>query len=107
MVAPPLNTYPNYPFRLSLAGEIQEINAAIAVQLVFHWLAARGGRRSLRLIKERFFTAVLHFLVKSYDQLSKSPLDPEILHGLATCRWAGRNEVIVRETATYYIDGAQ
>ena len=44
IVAPPLKTYPNYPFHLSLAGDVQEINAAIAIQLVFRWLSARRGR---------------------------------------------------------------
>ena len=43
MIAPSLNQYPNYPFRLSLAGAVQEINASLAIQLVFHWLQARTG----------------------------------------------------------------
>jgi hypothetical protein len=42
-MAPPLNNYSNYPFHLSLAGDVQEINASLAIQLVFHWLHAQGG----------------------------------------------------------------
>ena len=87
MLAPPLSQYPNYPFRLSLAGEVQEINASLAIQLVLHWLHARGGQ--------------------SYDQLMQTPLSKEMLQGLATCRWSGRNEVIDTGNAIYYIDGAQ
>jgi hypothetical protein len=36
-----------------LAGDIQEINASLAIQLVFHWLNARGGE----LKKPRVSTA--------------------------------------------------
>jgi len=37
----------------------------------------------------------------------QAPLSQEILQGLATCRWSGRNEIIDTNTATYYLDGAQ
>jgi len=37
----------------------------------------------------------------------ETPLSKEILQGLATCRWSGRNELIDTNTATYYLDGAQ
>lgn len=86
IVAPPLNNYSNYPFQLSLDGHIQEINASVAIQLVFHWLHVQG--------------------VQSYDKLVESPLSKEILQGLATCRWSGRNEIFDTDTATYYLDGA-
>ncbi|CAF0978676.1 unnamed protein product [Adineta steineri] len=85
-IAPSLNHYSNYPFSLSLAGDIQEINASLAIQLVFHWLSARAG--------------------KSYNELLEAPLSKEILQGLATCRWSGRNELVTTNTATYYLDGA-
>ena len=42
-IAPSLNHYSNYPFHLSLAGDVQEINASLAIQLVFHWLHAKEG----------------------------------------------------------------
>lgn len=86
MVVPPLKEYRNYPFRLSLAGDVQEINAAIAIQLVFHWLNAQK--------------------IRSYEELMKTSLSDEILRGLSTCQWLGRNQVMETEKATYYIDGA-
>ncbi|CAF4534495.1 unnamed protein product [Rotaria sp. Silwood1] len=85
-IAPPLNHYPNYPFQLSLAGDVQEINASLAIELVFHWLHAREGQ--------------------SYDKLRAAPLNEKILQGLATCRWSGRNEIVDTSNATYYVDGA-
>lgn len=44
MIVPPLKEYRDYPFLLSLAGDVQEINAAIAIQLVFHWLNAQKSK---------------------------------------------------------------
>lgn len=35
------------------------------------------------------------------------PLSKEILQGLATCRWLGRNQIVDTAHATYYLDGAQ
>lgn len=89
MVTPSLNHYANYPFPLGLNGDIQETNAALAIQLAMHWLAARGGSD------------------QSYEKLMTSPLSPEMLQGLATCRWSGRNEIIETNSATFYVDGAQ
>ena len=86
-IAPPLNQYLNYPFRLSLAGDVQEINASLAIQLALRWLDARG--------------------VQPYDKLVQEPLSKEILQGLATCRWSGRNEIVDTKAATFYLDGAQ
>lgn len=37
----------------------------------------------------------------------ETSLSTEILQGLATCRWSGRNEIVETDTATYYLDGAQ
>ncbi|UJR32965.1 hypothetical protein I4U23_020428 [Adineta vaga] len=85
-VAPTLNQYSNYPFRLALDGDIQEVNASLAVQLVFRWLDNRK--------------------VYSYDELMRTPLSQEIRQGLAACQWAGRNEIIDSDIATYYLDGA-
>lgn len=44
---------------------------------------------------------------QSYDKLMETSLSTEILQGLATCRWSGRNEIVETDTATYYLDGAQ
>ncbi|CAF1432683.1 unnamed protein product [Rotaria sordida] len=85
-IASPLNSYLNYPFQISLAGDVQEINASLAIELVFHWLHAREGL--------------------SYDELKNAPLNNKILQGLATCRWSGRNEIVDTPNATYYLDGA-
>ncbi|CAF2032221.1 unnamed protein product [Rotaria magnacalcarata] len=85
-IASPLNHYSSYPFQISLAGDVQEINASLAIDLVFHWLQARTG--------------------ESYDQLKNGPLNKNILQGLATCQWLGRNQVVDTKNATYYLDGA-
>jgi folylpolyglutamate synthase/dihydropteroate synthase len=37
----------------------------------------------------------------------ETPFDKQILQGLATCRWSGRNEIVDANTAMYYLDGAQ
>lgn len=37
----------------------------------------------------------------------QSPLSKEILQGLATCRWSGRNESVDINAAKFYLDGAQ
>jgi folylpolyglutamate synthase/dihydropteroate synthase len=37
----------------------------------------------------------------------EAPLSKEILQGLATCRWPGRNEIVDIDAATFYLDGAQ
>jgi folylpolyglutamate synthase/dihydropteroate synthase len=37
----------------------------------------------------------------------KTSLEKQVLQGLATCRWSGRNEIVDTNTATYYLDGAQ
>jgi folylpolyglutamate synthase/dihydropteroate synthase len=42
-----------------------------------------------------------------YESLMQSPLSKEVLRGLASCRWSGRNEIIDTDKAIYYIDGAQ
>jgi hypothetical protein len=34
-------------------------------------------------------------------------LSEQVLQGLATCSWAGRNQIITTNNATFYIDGAQ
>ncbi|UJR30505.1 hypothetical protein I4U23_018036 [Adineta vaga] len=85
-IAPRLDDYPNYPFHLGLNGEVQETNAALAIQLAFHWLNARGDQ--------------------SYEKLMAAPLSTQVLQGLATCRWSGRNEIVETNSATYYLDGA-
>ncbi len=51
---------------------------------------------------------MLYFVLEqSYDELMNTPLSKEILQGLATCRWSGRNEIVDINTATFYLDGAQ
>jgi hypothetical protein len=42
-----------------LAGDVQEINASLAIQLVFHWLNARGGELTI----EKFIPQVQYDLL--------------------------------------------
>jgi len=60
-----------------------------------------------RMMKNVFNDFRIQFSVQSYDKLMESPLSKEILQGLSTCRWSGRNEVFTTDNATYYLDGAQ
>ena len=46
-------------------------------------------------------------LVQSYDKMMNAPLSTQVLEGLRTCRWSGRNEIVETSKATYYLDGAQ
>ncbi|CAF1248669.1 unnamed protein product, partial [Didymodactylos carnosus] len=105
-IAPLLEDYPQYPFPISLDGEVQKNNASLAIQLVYFWLAEKGLlNKNHPLVQwcedKNTYTENIANCVGPVFQL-----EDFVFKGLAGCQWPGRNQIFDRNNVTYYIDGA-
>ena len=81
-VVPDLTSYWHREnINLSLPGDYQKINAALAVQLAYCWLN-----------NNVLATPIL--------------LNSNFIKGLSSCQWSGRAETIKFKSITFYLDGA-
>ncbi|KAH9488786.1 hypothetical protein Btru_049989 [Bulinus truncatus] len=87
-----------YDFCLSIAGDKQRHNAALAIQLFHIWEDYQ--HKKVRL------PVAAGLSVSEIPRLSCTELDKATVVGLSTCKWPGRAQVISRDSITYYIDGA-
>ncbi|XP_067940728.1 folylpolyglutamate synthase, mitochondrial-like isoform X2 [Watersipora subatra] len=87
-IASPINT------TLGVDGEVQQLNAGIAVQLARLFIDRMGDR------KKWCQTACVPTV------LPGPTLDPLFKKGLAECKWPGRFHRVKRDGVTYYFDGA-
>lgn len=80
-----------------LTGEVQKINASLAVQLAHYWICKRNHAQHLTptlLTTEGTFSDVFSLNVNNYAT------------ALSTTKWLGRCEVIHRDKVTYFLDAA-
>ncbi|XP_069121229.1 folylpolyglutamate synthase, mitochondrial-like isoform X3 [Argopecten irradians] len=97
---------------LGIAGTMQKVNAALAMQLSKTWLEKR--RDNLRKedkelgVKNGIHSAVPEAGDSSpfIQECEKFAVTEEMSQGLARCSWAGRNQCIKKHRLTYYLDGA-
>ncbi|KAJ8038851.1 Folylpolyglutamate synthase, mitochondrial [Holothuria leucospilota] len=122
--APPLerNNFGEHSIQLGLAGEHQHSNASLAIQLCKSFLEKtkneqfqvftdpESGPSELKKarLNENFQSDVDIAVAEAVGMPVAEPilLPESFIAGLRDCYWAGRNQTIVRERVTYYIDGA-
>ncbi|XP_060079095.1 folylpolyglutamate synthase, mitochondrial-like [Ylistrum balloti] len=75
---------------LGIEGNMQKVNAALAIQLSKTWIEERRDSTQ----KED---------CRGNNWCNR---DEEMCQGLALCKWAGRNQSIKKHRLTYYLDGA-
>ncbi|KAK3594731.1 hypothetical protein CHS0354_001556 [Potamilus streckersoni] len=121
--------------QLGIKGEMQSVNASLALQLCHIWLGKvkRHNENGLaetitckgdaeEMPKDYSFPLTEQMLQDNENGLAETiackgdaeempkdysfPLTEQMLQGLATCRWAGRNQTIEAQNITYYLDGA-
>ncbi|KAK6978816.1 folylpolyglutamate synthase mitochondrial-like isoform X1 [Biomphalaria glabrata] len=87
-----------YNFTLSIAGDKQRHNAALAIQLFHLWEDYQHKKVHPRVSND--------LNVGEIPRLTCTKLDSATVVGLSTCKWPGRAQVIAKDSITYYIDGA-
>ncbi|CAG5116621.1 unnamed protein product, partial [Candidula unifasciata] len=87
-----------YNFNLSIAGDKQRHNAALAIQL-FHMWEAYQFKNEMVAVQE-------DTTVDEIPRVTCTHLDEATIRGLSTCKWPGRAQTIARKNVTYYLDGA-
>ncbi|XP_041374037.1 folylpolyglutamate synthase, mitochondrial-like [Gigantopelta aegis] len=86
--------------RLGIEGNIQFVNAGLALQLCRVFLHRTNK-------ENQYVYDVLSVpSVKDIPMLPVYQLSPEETKGLALCSWPGRAQTIYRPRLTYYLDGA-
>ena len=128
VVIPPLSSYSGPPpgiviaisllavvyyitVALSLRGKHQATNASLAAQLCHTWLQKHLPSQETSSIVS---TAGTVPTAKPFELTQQFREGLTIIHnscvivntGLWLCKWAGRNQVVVRGNVTYYLDGA-
>ncbi|TDH01751.1 hypothetical protein EPR50_G00165900 [Perca flavescens] len=86
------------PLRLGLAGQHQQSNASLALQLSHTWLQKR-------CLPDKSFssTSVENTGVLQVTTFKPSPI---MIKGLADTEWPGRNQTLKHGAVTYFLDGA-
>ncbi|KAL3872301.1 hypothetical protein ACJMK2_040234 [Sinanodonta woodiana] len=88
--------------QLGIKGEMQSVNASLALQLCNIWLGKVKRNHENGIAKTISCRADAEEMPKDYS----FPLTEQMLQGLSACRWAGRNQTIKAQDVTYYLDGA-
>lgn len=106
-VAPLLASHHWYdlPVSLGLAGEVQQQNASVAVQLVLTWLQQLQKKGGLQQFQD-LNGVRLPLLISAANALPSFDLMRSISEGLRDCRWPGRYQILRRGDVLYFIDGA-
>ncbi|CAH1786523.1 unnamed protein product [Owenia fusiformis] len=107
-VAPKLEMYDwqGLTPELGIPGELQHLNASLALQLSHNWMANHNKNKSDLIEND---TQNEMELSTSKDEVAIAPafsITPSVADALKSCFWPGRNQTIKRERVTYYVDGA-
>jgi len=87
--------FENQNAQLSLDGDYQKINAALAIYLSKIWLERKNEKE------------IHEALLKNNKYLEKQPLPKPFIEGLANCEWPGRSQLMhLNENVHLYMDGA-
>ncbi|KAM7447198.1 hypothetical protein ABFA07_004627 [Porites harrisoni] len=118
-VVPSLEHYPGDMPELGLEGEHQYLNASLALQLCTTWLnrSLEKGKTIEDVGKQTTTTNSLSREETADEPSSKKQkldvpvaktfnVSDALRNGLKNTRWCGRNQVIVRPSVTFYLDGA-
>ncbi|XP_076054249.1 folylpolyglutamate synthase, mitochondrial-like [Oratosquilla oratoria] len=101
---PPLESYRwgLEPLQLGLAGDVQYMNASLALQLSQFWLASnsKGHPATVNYEDKVMLDGAMHKIAAPFR------LSEEDLFGLKSVVWPGRSQLIERAPFTYFIDGA-
>ncbi|XP_072310196.1 folylpolyglutamate synthase, mitochondrial [Eucyclogobius newberryi] len=86
------------PLMLGLAGQHQQPNASLALQLSHTWMQRRclPGKRLFQNDEEN----------STGCQASTFKVSPIMMKGLAETEWPGRNQTLKHGQITYFLDGA-
>lgn len=102
-ICPPLDKYlldENRQIRLGIKGEVQKMNASLALQICHQFLRSREAD-----LPERFTGLTLRN--GEPREADGFRLDDEYLEAIEECKWRGRYEVIrLKNKSTFYLDGA-
>ncbi|XP_046331708.2 folylpolyglutamate synthase, mitochondrial-like isoform X1 [Haliotis rufescens] len=104
-VTPSLDSYTSgrEPVHLGIAGNMQQFNATLAMQLCRIWMD--NHKKDLSKRKWICDQSELHEWEK-IPKLDSTVLTEEMRNGLSKCYWPGRNQILSRPGVTYYMDGA-
>ncbi|XP_065829308.1 folylpolyglutamate synthase, mitochondrial-like [Oscarella lobularis] len=108
-VVPKLVEYPGPLPELGLAGEHQQLNATLAIQLCHTWIAHKSQQRQRTENGDKDDDDDNDDDDGEISQLERAPvfdLPSSFRTGLKDCRWLGRAQVIERPAVTLYLDGA-
>lgn len=84
---------------LGIPGQVQRINASLALQLCKAWLNATNNNSSGNT-KRPFLNDA------DGDEAAAFDLDESFLKGLSECKWPGRFQTFKKDKITYFLDGA-
>ncbi|GAB6021975.1 hypothetical protein CHUAL_006135 [Chamberlinius hualienensis] len=100
LLAPPLRSHDwkGKSITLGLSCEVQEINAALAVQLISTWLHKYNN------LGEPNFQSLGEDEMVSFGPTVE--ITDQISEGLRNCQWLGRYQVLKSDDIIYYLDGA-
>ncbi len=99
-MASPLSSYLDVTakkFKLGLAGDFQQVNAAIAVALANEWLLKFDASKGVLSPTEPSVPRLEQGVVDYNNTLSKYhvfSLSKPFIHGLKHCEWPGRAQTI-------------
>ncbi|OQV17340.1 Folylpolyglutamate synthase, mitochondrial [Hypsibius exemplaris] len=96
-IAPPLDCYPTEsgaPLKLGIDGEVQSLNASLALQLCRMWISRRGKQIGMGVP------------VDEPPALPAFGITSTLATALETCRWPGRFQRLRRSSVEFYLDGA-
>ena len=95
--APPLNEYDwsHFPPRLSLFKDVHEINASMALQISNYFLTRKLPKKEADDKNNELIPMAKGFKVSLEQAL-----------GLRLCKWPGRSQKVLKETKTFFLDGA-
>lgn len=104
-IAPPLDSY-ELPkdckqLQLGIAGDVQTINASVALQLANIWL--KRMKRSENQTTKNISSGMT---LPNGSVMSAFPLDSIDVEALANARLGGRCQILVKGRIHYYLDGA-
>ncbi|CAG2100683.1 unnamed protein product [Medioppia subpectinata] len=100
-VCPLLSLYPHsVPIELGikglLSGEVQKLNASLALQLTNSWLNKINNNKY----------QISSFITKDGTFCDIFPLNANHINGLSKCCWPGRCQILRKNNCIYFLDGA-
>jgi len=96
LVCPPLKEYEYSPEVLGIPGEVQKVNASLALQLSNAWLQVANNN----------YDAAAAHLQEAGASCAPFQLSKSHIKGLVTCTWPGRYQQYRKGNVIYFMDGA-